>query len=142
MPGTAGSLKATVEVVKRLFLGTGSTVIFWHAFCLPTVWALEGSLLLPLVLMALYGRAPPTAVFIASFGPGTGVYAVKQQLAGLCSQACKIALSVNHATSAVCEFETSTAGNGLQVEAHLIATLVIFVQYLLPLYFRWGAGLL
>jgi hypothetical protein len=37
-PGVA----AFAEICKQLLLGTGFTVAYWHAFCLPTVWTLEG----------------------------------------------------------------------------------------------------
>ncbi len=137
--GRAAALRTMAEATKRVFMGTGTTVLFWHAFCLPTVWALEPALLLPLVLMTLYGRGPPTAAFIASFPPGTAVHALKHGFASISSNACRSALPINHATSSVCDVEGGSSGGVLQLEMHLIATLILFVQYLGPLYVRWAA---
>jgi hypothetical protein len=124
-----------LEVLRELVLGTGWTVLFWHAFCLPTVWALEGFLLMPLLLMSLHLRVSPTAIFLASFPAGSGVHKLKLALASVTTSACRLAMPITERSSAVCELEAS-AEPGLQMEQHLIATLIIFVQYLGPLYFR------
>jgi hypothetical protein len=54
VPGGSSTIKrmgAALTAVKRLVMGTGTTVALWQAFCQPTVWALEPLLLLPLVVM-------------------------------------------------------------------------------------------
>jgi hypothetical protein len=54
VPGDSSAMRrmgAAFTALKRLVLGTGTTVALWQAFCQPTVWALEPLLLLPLVLM-------------------------------------------------------------------------------------------
>jgi hypothetical protein len=130
---TPSNFKMAVEVSKRLFWGTGSTVMLWHTFCLPTVWGLEGVLLLPLTLLALWTRAPIIAAFLARYPPSSGVFVLKQRMAATFSSACKAAILANHSENSVCSM---ASGSGLELDLHLMATLLIFVQYLLPLYVR------
>lgn len=132
-PAPSSPVRLSIEVLKRAFAGTGSTVILWHAFMLPTVWNLEPALLLPLVIMTLHSRGPPTAAFLASCSAHSGLQAAKHKLAELCSNACRVAVMANHAASTVCVIRGAT---GLEYDKHLTASLMIFGQYLLPLYLR------
>ncbi len=134
--GRAARFAALVEISKQLLLGTGFTIVYWHAFCLPTTWALEGVLLLPLILMSLWIRAVPTAQYLARFPEGTAMHSAKLSLAWACSKACRVALPVKDASSRVCELERSDGGVP-GMEQHLVATAIIFVQYLVPLFARY-----
>jgi hypothetical protein len=138
-PG-ALSLRPWLEVLRELLLGSGWTVLFWHAFCLPSSWALEGALLLPLLIMSLSLRTAPTAAFLASFP------ALRAPLAAAATGACRLALPTGNGARGVCELDGAPAAAGagggelLPADHHLVAALLIFVQYLAPLYIRWAGA--
>jgi hypothetical protein len=138
VPGIHGILCQVMDVFKHLILGTGSTVMLWHAFCLTTVWAAEGVLLLPLVLMCLNLRTVPTAHYLQAFPRGSYVHAGKTAAAAVCSAACRAALPLSSDSSrTICELGLVPGVEVAVLEKHLVCTLIILLQYLVPLYIRW-----
>lgn len=133
------TLGQAMDIVKHLILGTGATVMLWHAFCLTTVWAAEGVLLLPLLLMCLTLRTLPTAHYLAAFPKGSLVHSGKAAVGALCTAACRVALPVPGAEPRLCQLGAVPCGAEAGYEKHLVASLIIFLQFLLPLYVRWVA---